>query len=78
MYIGRHVWACMCVCMCINTHITHIYECIHLGMYIGRHSWVCMCMHVCIYENVFMHICMYVGRHVCIMDIHTYISYMIA
>ena len=35
--IGTCAWD-ICVCMYINTHYRHAYECIYLGMYIGRHA----------------------------------------
>ena len=45
MYVDTHVWAYLCVCGNINTHITHMYVSIYACMNVHMHS----CLYVCVY-----------------------------
>ena len=57
MYIDRHSLAYVCVCT------LHTYMKIYILVSIWADNMsVCVCMYA--YEYAFMHICMYVGRHV--------------
>jgi hypothetical protein len=70
MYVGMHIWVCVCnVRMCEFMSV-----CIYVGMYVCMYV-LCVCMYVCIYiyiyeckvrnASVFTYICMQ-GIYICV------------
>ena len=80
MYLGSNVWACMCLCEDINTHITHMNASIYVCMH--AHLYACLFIYgisMYIFRYVYRETCvgLYIGRHVYIY-IHKHITYMYA